>query len=250
MTIKEVEQLLDVPRATVRFYEKEGLINPGREVNGYRDYSEDDVERLKKIIILRKIGIAIEDINDLFDGAKSMDEVLDINIQNLHKQMEELKGAIKLSQKMKDDTVQITSMDVDAYWNTIEEEEKQGNQFIDIAKDIIKIEKGVLSSYFSGTDIYGKPYASMPQIILNALICFVVAGIMVCIFEGEWSLYNFWKINQGILAIIIFEMVLSVPLYFLGKKFEWIRKNRRKTLVIAALIMIFVLFILINISGA
>lgn len=28
MTIKEVEQHLEVPRATVRFYEKEGLINP------------------------------------------------------------------------------------------------------------------------------------------------------------------------------------------------------------------------------
>ena len=31
MTIKEVEELLEVPRATVRFYEKEGLINPQRE---------------------------------------------------------------------------------------------------------------------------------------------------------------------------------------------------------------------------
>ena len=30
MTIKEVEQLLEVPRATVRFYEKERLINPIR----------------------------------------------------------------------------------------------------------------------------------------------------------------------------------------------------------------------------
>lgn len=28
MTIKEVEQYLEVPRATVRFYEKEGLICP------------------------------------------------------------------------------------------------------------------------------------------------------------------------------------------------------------------------------
>ena len=61
---------------------------------------------------------------------------------NLQKQMEELKGAMKLSQKMKEDTVQIASMDVNIYWNTIEEEEKRGNQFIDIAKDIVEIEKG------------------------------------------------------------------------------------------------------------
>ena len=37
MTIKEVEQLLEVPRATIRFYEKENLIKPVRESNGYRD---------------------------------------------------------------------------------------------------------------------------------------------------------------------------------------------------------------------
>ena len=40
MTIKEVENLLDIPRATVRFYEKEGLVEPIREDNGYRNYSE------------------------------------------------------------------------------------------------------------------------------------------------------------------------------------------------------------------
>ena len=46
MTIKEVEQILGIPRATVRFYEKEGLIEP-KEKNGYRDYSQTDVIRLK-----------------------------------------------------------------------------------------------------------------------------------------------------------------------------------------------------------
>lgn len=57
MTIKEVEQCLEVPRATVRFYEKEGLINPQRGDNGYREYSEADVQTLKKIIILRMLGL-------------------------------------------------------------------------------------------------------------------------------------------------------------------------------------------------
>ena len=43
MIIKEVEQSLGVPRATVRFYEKEGLLSPSRSENGYREYSEEDV---------------------------------------------------------------------------------------------------------------------------------------------------------------------------------------------------------------
>ena len=40
MTIKEVEEELNVTRANVRFYEKEGLLTARRNpINGYRDYS-------------------------------------------------------------------------------------------------------------------------------------------------------------------------------------------------------------------
>ena len=67
MTIKEIEKLLEIPRATVRFYEKEGLIAPDRKGNGYREYSEEDVEKLRKVIILRKIGILVNDINNIFE---------------------------------------------------------------------------------------------------------------------------------------------------------------------------------------
>ena len=250
MTIKDVEMLLDIPRATVRFYEKEGLISPTREGNGYRDYSDEDVEKLQKIIILRKIGLPVEEINDLFDGVKTMEEALDANIVNLQKQMEELKGAMKLSQKMKEDTVQIASMDVDIYWNTIEEEEKQGNQFMDIAKDIVEIEKGVLASYFSCTDMNGKPYDSFPKIILNVFACVVRAGVILCIYKGTWSAQNFWRAIQSIIALVLLEMLLSIPWYFLGKKFEWIRKNRRKLFVIAGLCLVVILLILANMFGA
>ena len=51
MTIKEVEQALEIPRATIRFYEKEELISPKRSGNAYREYSEEDVILLIKIII-------------------------------------------------------------------------------------------------------------------------------------------------------------------------------------------------------
>ena len=141
MTIKDIEQVLNVPRATIRFYEKEGLINPERAENGYRDYSDQDVESLKKIIILRKIGLSVNDIEDLLDGAKSMDTVLDVNMHNLQKQMEELTGAMNLCQKMKNDTADINSFDTEVYWNYVDEEEKKGNSFMDIAKDIAHEEK-------------------------------------------------------------------------------------------------------------
>ena len=46
MKINEVEQLVGVTKRNIRFYEKEGLLSPGRTDNGYRDYGEADVEAL------------------------------------------------------------------------------------------------------------------------------------------------------------------------------------------------------------
>lgn len=50
MTIKEVEERTGLTRSNIRFYEKEKLIQPIRnESNGYREYTEKDVEDIKKI---------------------------------------------------------------------------------------------------------------------------------------------------------------------------------------------------------
>lgn len=43
MRINEIEKLLDVPASLIRFYEREGLLNPVRLENGYRDYSEAEI---------------------------------------------------------------------------------------------------------------------------------------------------------------------------------------------------------------
>lgn len=45
MKIKEVEQRTGISSANIRFYEKEGLLNPRRsKENNYRDYAQQDVE--------------------------------------------------------------------------------------------------------------------------------------------------------------------------------------------------------------
>lgn len=54
MKINEVEAAVGVTKKNIRFYEEEGLISPRREPgNGYRSYSEADVERLRRIKLLR-----------------------------------------------------------------------------------------------------------------------------------------------------------------------------------------------------
>ena len=43
MQIKEVQEKLKISSYTLRYYEKMGLIQPYRDENGYRNYSEEAV---------------------------------------------------------------------------------------------------------------------------------------------------------------------------------------------------------------
>jgi DNA-binding transcriptional MerR regulator len=53
-SIGEVSRAVGVAPQTVRLWEREGLIEPGRTERGYRVYSEADVERLRRIKHQRK----------------------------------------------------------------------------------------------------------------------------------------------------------------------------------------------------
>ena len=90
MTIKDVEKQTGLSRSNIRFYEKEKLIDPSRnESNGYRDYSENDVENIKKIAYLRTLGIPIEDIRNIISEKATLKDTLE-------KQYEVLKSQINV----------------------------------------------------------------------------------------------------------------------------------------------------------
>ena len=63
MSIKEAEALTGITKQNIRFYEKKGLLHPHRNLeNDYREYTDEDIETLKKIKILRKLDISLEHI--------------------------------------------------------------------------------------------------------------------------------------------------------------------------------------------
>ena len=68
MTIKEVEEKTGLARSNIRFYEKEKLISPDRnETNGYREYTEENVNDIKKIAYLRTLGISVQNIQKIMN---------------------------------------------------------------------------------------------------------------------------------------------------------------------------------------
>lgn len=76
MTIKEMEKLLEMPRANIRFYEQEGLITPERKENGYRDYSDEDARTLERVRLLRALGCPVSEIREIKEGRRALSDAL------------------------------------------------------------------------------------------------------------------------------------------------------------------------------
>lgn len=65
MLIKEVCRECKLTKKAIEYYEQQGLISPRVENNGYRSYSDEDINVLKEISVLRKLGISIAEIKDI-----------------------------------------------------------------------------------------------------------------------------------------------------------------------------------------
>lgn len=65
MLIQDVERQTGLDRATIRFYEKEGIVIAKREENGYRSYSDENVQLLLKVKLLRQLGVSLIKIKSL-----------------------------------------------------------------------------------------------------------------------------------------------------------------------------------------
>lgn len=76
MKTKELEKRLGITKDTLRFYEKEGLIKPSRDENGYRHYSEEDIPIIQIIMFFRSIEFTIDEIKQMFTGTVSIADLM------------------------------------------------------------------------------------------------------------------------------------------------------------------------------
>ena len=65
MLLNEIIKEVGMTKRAVKYYEEKGLLTVNKDNNGYRNYSKQDVDTLKKISVYRKLGIGIKDIQKL-----------------------------------------------------------------------------------------------------------------------------------------------------------------------------------------
>lgn len=99
MRIGELAQHSNCDVETVRFYEREGLLNaPPRESNGYRRYIDAHLVQLNFIRHCRSLGMSLPDVRRLrsFQANPELacDEInllIDSQIDRIHQQVESLR---------------------------------------------------------------------------------------------------------------------------------------------------------------
>ena len=93
MTIKDMEARTGMSRANIRYYEQEGLIAPQRDSNGYRNYQESDVQALERILLMRRLGVSLEDIRALQAGSLPLGEAMERQADKLGREQQEAAAA-------------------------------------------------------------------------------------------------------------------------------------------------------------
>ena len=120
MTIREIEELSGMTRANIRCYEKEGLIAPERNSNGYRNYSEEDLSILKRIRLLRTLHLSLEDIKSLSRNEQELSGLLIRHLTALKKEQQALGHSVKVCEQLCKDRAVYSSFDAQHYLDLLD----------------------------------------------------------------------------------------------------------------------------------
>ena len=130
MKINEVEALVGITKKNIRFYEAEGLLAPHRNSeNGYRDYGEAEVDALRRIKLLRKLGVPLEDIRRMQSGGHSVGDGMRRHLVTLERERENLEQSIRLCSALTDRRERLEDLDAGAILAEMEAMEQSGTTF-------------------------------------------------------------------------------------------------------------------------
>ena len=199
MKINEVELLVGVTRRNIRFYEKEGLLTPARNSqNGYRDYSDAEVAELKRIKLLRKLGVPLDEIRRLQAEDATVADGMRRHLISLEREQINLEQSMLFCQRMKDQEVRLSDLDAEIWLKEMEAMEQTGTTFKNKQRGDFKVKRYI------------------PALVASIVMIVLMAGVialMLWAFKVDpvgappWPLL---VLLLGIPAVIIFGVLLAV----------------------------------------
>ena len=187
MKIKQVEELVGITSKNIRFYEEQGLLQPRRTENGYRDYRQEDVEQLKRIKLFRKLGVPVEQIGKLFQGRISVNDCLENQEAALKREQDNIEKLCVLTHEMLAGSLSIEKLDSDYWLDEVEKMEKEGIDFVNVSKIDIHMKKKLGALIGAGVMI---------------VIMLFVAGVLIYGYSID-SDFPIWALLLGIIPIAV-----------------------------------------------
>lgn len=245
MKINEAEQLLGITKANIRFYEKEGLLTPSRNESGYREYSDADIMQLKQIVILRKLGIPVQQIADILDGALPLQAALEDNIQSLNAQIDALNGALALTKQLRQENKE--TLDTERCWELIRTQESQGYRFHELVDDYLKFTE-LNYEWF----LWPLPANSLrqPWKVAIYILCISAVVALANMPLGVPFFLGFFTRLINLILVLAAWTVIFIPIYLLRRRKPKLAEGIMTFLLIAAPIAFVLLFCYILYLGA
>lgn len=139
LKIKQVEELVGVTSRNIRFYEKEGLLTPARnDQNGYREYGNAEVEQLKQIKLLRKLGVPLDEIRRMQAGNGTVADGMRRHLVTLEREQQDLAQAMEVCRRLKDQEIRLSELDAQTWLQELEALERTGTTFQDKQRGDVK----------------------------------------------------------------------------------------------------------------
>ncbi len=97
MIVGQAAKQSGLPAKTLRYYEEIGLVEPQRLENGYRDYDDEDLARLKFLGRARSLGFSIDDCRTLLSlcddeqrSSRDVKAIASAHLQRIEQKIAEL----------------------------------------------------------------------------------------------------------------------------------------------------------------
>jgi len=247
MKIKEVIEKTKLTDRAIRLYIDNGLVSPGIEENysGRKniDFSENDVERLNQIALLRKAGFSISDIKTMISDDERIEELVTKFIEETD---EEIKSKTEVVEKLKaisfDEKISLKTL-CEKLSGTVEEinvpkEDLDAPRSFKIAKKVMQILsvtgivisidvitiilKSVISSYkyylpTIATLLVGP--ISFGGLICVAVLCFSVLGIFK---EKRKGKENRKTDTATSVSLLIISAIIFIPSLLMSLTFGFV----------------------------
>ena len=140
MKINEVETLVGITKKNIRFYEERGLLSPQRNSeNGYRDYGEEEVEMLRRIKLLRKLGVPLEEIRQMQVGTCTVGDAMRRHMVTLEREQQNIRQAMELCTALMEREDQLDALVAGAILQEMAHMEQEGATFQNKQKQDFRI---------------------------------------------------------------------------------------------------------------